>query len=41
MEIIEAKIEDAELILKLQKLAYISEAEILGDLRILRGIKLF
>jgi ribosomal protein S18 acetylase RimI-like enzyme len=34
MEIIEANIEDAELILKLQKLAYISEAEILGDYNI-------
>ncbi|MFX1465434.1 MAG: GNAT family N-acetyltransferase [Promethearchaeota archaeon] len=34
MEIIEAKIEDAEPILKLQKLAYISEAEILGNYNI-------
>ena len=34
MEIIEAKTEDAEPILALQKLAYISEAEIVGDYNI-------
>ena len=34
MEIKEAKIENAELILNLQKLAYISEAKIVGDYNI-------
>jgi len=34
MEIIDAKIEDARQVLNLQKLAYISEAEIIGDYNI-------
>lgn len=34
MRLIKAKIEDAEPILKLQKLAYLSEAEIIGDYNI-------